>query len=123
MLPFYTAHAIPLVRILTDLCGAPDRHPYELYRVAFRKTIYRDVATLQADLDHWLEDYNGRRSHQGRWCYGKTPMQTFLDTVPLAQEKLIPSEERVSTPPHWPRGRAERAVDGSGRLTVGSSLG
>jgi hypothetical protein len=29
------------------------------------------------------------RPHQGRWCYGKTPMQTFLDTVPLAKEKML----------------------------------
>jgi hypothetical protein len=25
----------------------------------------------------------------GRWCYGKTPMQTFIDTLPLAKEKLL----------------------------------
>jgi hypothetical protein len=29
------------------------------------------------------------RPHQGRWCYGKTPKQTFLDTVPVAKEKLL----------------------------------
>jgi len=29
------------------------------------------------------------RPHQGRWCYGKTPMQTFLDSVALAKEKLL----------------------------------
>jgi len=33
--------------------------------------------------------YNEQRSHQGRWCFGKTPMQTFMDTVALAKEKLI----------------------------------
>ena len=27
--------------------------------------------------------------HQGRWCYGKTPMQTFIDTLPMAKEKCI----------------------------------
>jgi hypothetical protein len=27
--------------------------------------------------------------HQGRWCFGKTPMQTFHDTLALAKEKLI----------------------------------
>ena len=31
----------------------------------------------------------GRRAHQSRWCYGKTPMQTFLDTLPIAKEKSI----------------------------------
>ena len=33
--------------------------------------------------------YNEGRPHQGRWCFGKTPMQTFLDAKPLAKEKLI----------------------------------
>jgi hypothetical protein len=37
----------------------------------------------------WLEEYNERRPHQGRWCYGKTPLQTFIDTVPLAREKML----------------------------------
>ena len=27
--------------------------------------------------------------HQGRWCFGKTPMQTFLDRLRLAKEKTI----------------------------------
>ena len=31
--------------------------------------------------------YNEARTHQGRWCFGKTPMQTFLDSRPLAREK------------------------------------
>src|SRR6202162_5328150 len=61
----------------------------EFYRVAFRKKIYRSIDELQADLDAWLADYNERRSHQGRWCFGKTPMQTFLDALPLAKEKLM----------------------------------
>jgi transposase InsO family protein len=51
----------------------------QFYRVAFRKHIYETIGELQADLDAWMEEYNRARSHQGRWCYGKTPMQTFLD--------------------------------------------
>jgi len=61
----------------------------ELYRVAFRKKIYRTLEELQADLDTWLGEYNEQRPHQGRWCYGKTPMQTFVDSVPLAKEKML----------------------------------
>jgi len=61
----------------------------EFYRVAFRKKIYGSLAELQADLDAWIQSYNEERPHQGRWCFGKTPMQTFLDAVPLAQEKMI----------------------------------
>jgi transposase InsO family protein len=61
----------------------------EFYRVAFRKKIYASIEALQADLDTWVQQYNEVRSHQGRWCYGKTPMQTFLDSLPLAKEKLM----------------------------------
>src|SRR5574338_376954 len=61
----------------------------EFYRVAFRKKIYTNLDELQVDLDAWLMEYNETRPHQGRWCYGKTPMQTFLDSVPLAKEKLL----------------------------------
>jgi transposase InsO family protein len=61
----------------------------EFYRVAFRKKLYRTLEELQTDLDAWLREYNETRPHQGRWCYGKTPMQTFLDSMPLAAEKLL----------------------------------
>jgi transposase InsO family protein len=61
----------------------------EFYRVAFRKKLYRTIDELQADLDAWLKEYNEVRTHQGRWCFGKTPVQTFLDTLPLAKEKLL----------------------------------
>jgi hypothetical protein len=27
--------------------------------------------------------------HQGRWCFGKTLMQTFLDAIPVTKEKII----------------------------------
>jgi transposase InsO family protein len=61
----------------------------EFYRIAFRKKIYRTIEELQADLDLWIDDYNRNRPHQGRWCFGKTPMQTFLDSIPIAQEKIM----------------------------------
>jgi transposase InsO family protein len=61
----------------------------EFYRVAFRKKIYRSLEELQTDLDAWLVEYNQSRPHQGRWCYGKTPMQTFIDSLPLAKEKML----------------------------------
>lgn len=61
----------------------------EFYRIAFRKKIYRSIAELQADLDEWVTSYNEQRPHQGRWCFGKTPMQTFVDATPLAKEKMI----------------------------------
>jgi hypothetical protein len=58
----------------------------EFYRVAFRKKIYRTIDELQTDLDAWITEYNEQWPHQGRWCFGKTPMQTFLDALPLAKE-------------------------------------
>ena len=61
----------------------------EFYRVAFRKNLYRRIDELQADLDAWLVEYNEQRPHQGRWCYGKTPIATFIDTLPIAKEKLM----------------------------------
>jgi hypothetical protein len=61
----------------------------EFYRIAFRKKIYRSIDELQADLDEWVTSYNEQRPHQGRWCFGKTPMQTFVDANPLAKEKMI----------------------------------
>ncbi len=61
----------------------------EFYRVTFRKKLYRSIEELQVDLDSWVADYNQNRPHQGRWCFGKTPLQTLLDTVPLAKEKLM----------------------------------
>lgn len=61
----------------------------EFYRVAFRKKLYHSLEELQADLDAWLKQYNEERTHQGRCCYGKTPLRTFLDSVPLAKEKML----------------------------------
>lgn len=61
----------------------------EFYRIAFRKTLYTSLEQLQEDLDLWMKQYNEVRPHQGRWCFGKTPMQTFLDSRALAKEKMI----------------------------------
>jgi len=54
----------------------------EFYRLTFRKKIYKTLDELQADLDAWLKLYNEERPHEGRWSYGKTPMQTFPDSIP-----------------------------------------
>ena len=63
-------------------------------RIAFRKKLYRTIAELQADLDEWLRQYNEVRTHQGRWCYGKTPIQTFLDSLPMARENLLDQQSQ-----------------------------
>lgn len=63
----------------------------EFYQVAFRKKVYRDLEELQSDLNSWLKWYNEERTHTGKYCYGKTPMQTFLETLPKAKEKMLNS--------------------------------
>jgi transposase InsO family protein len=61
----------------------------EFYATAFRKKIYENLDQLQADLDRWMEEYNTERTHTGKYCYGRTPMQTFLESLPLAKEKML----------------------------------
>lgn len=61
----------------------------EFFRVAFRRKLYTSIDELQVDLDAWIKEYNEQRPHQGRWCFGKTPLQTFLDSLELAKEKML----------------------------------
>ncbi|KJV92730.1 integrase core domain protein [Rickettsia bellii str. RML Mogi] len=59
----------------------------EFFDIAMRKKIYTELDDLQLDLDIWLEYFNNERPHSGKYCYGKTPMQTFQDSKKLAVEK------------------------------------
>jgi transposase InsO family protein len=61
----------------------------EFYQVTFRKKIYQDIDTLQVDLDEWLDKYNYERTHQGKMCCGRTPMETLEDGKNIWQEKLV----------------------------------
>lgn len=61
----------------------------EFYQVTFRKKIYRDIEALQADLDQWFDQYNYERTHQGKMCCGRTPMETLADGKNIWQEKLV----------------------------------
>lgn len=63
----------------------------EFYQIAFRKKIYRNIEELQRDLDQWLAIYNQERTHTGKYCYGRTPYQTFQETKHLAEEKMVES--------------------------------
>lgn len=68
----------------------------EFYAVAFRKKLYDNLDLLQKDLDDWMIYYNQKRPHSGRYCYGKTPMETFIDSKSLALDKMlniVPSDE------------------------------
>ena len=61
----------------------------EFYAVAFRKKMYSSLDEMQHDLDEWIYYYNNGRPHSGRYCFGKTPMETFKESVILARQKLI----------------------------------
>lgn len=50
---------------------------------------YRSIAELQTDLDKWMDYYNNERTHSGKYCFGKTPVQTFHESIPLAKAKLL----------------------------------
>ena len=61
----------------------------EFYAVAFRKKLYDSLAALQHDLDEWMDYYNNQRSHSGKYCFGKTPMETFNESITLARQKML----------------------------------
>ena len=61
----------------------------EFYAVTFRRKLYESLEQLQKDLDEWIDFYNRERPHSGRYCYGKTPMETFIESLPLAKQKLL----------------------------------
>ena len=61
----------------------------EFYQPALRRKIYGSVEELQTDLDEWLEYYNNERTHQGKMCCGRTPMDTMLDGKRIWMEKFV----------------------------------
>ncbi len=61
----------------------------EFYQIAFRKKIYTSLDALQADLDTWLHHYNYERTHQGKQCNGRTPLQTLLTGKEIHDEKVV----------------------------------
>lgn len=61
----------------------------EFYDIAFRKKLYRSLEELQEDVDKWLSEYNQLRPHSGKYCYGKTPMQTFNESKKIAMDKHL----------------------------------
>ena len=60
----------------------------EFYQVAFRRKLYLSLEELQTDLDIWMDNYNNNRTHQGKMCCGRTPMQTFMDGKKPWQQKV-----------------------------------
>lgn len=60
----------------------------EFYQVAFRRKIYTTIEALQTDLDDWLAYYNNARTHQGKMCCGRTPMQTLIGGKEAWHDKI-----------------------------------
>ena len=61
----------------------------EFYQVTFRKHVYQSIEQLQSDLDDWLETYNTERTHQGKMCCGRTPLDTMIDGKKIWQQKNV----------------------------------
>lgn len=68
----------------------------ECYNIFFRKKIYNSLEELQIDVDHWIKSYNETRPHSGKHCYGKTPMQTFLDAKHIAKQKNLDNMSNIN---------------------------
>lgn len=79
----------------------------EFYAVAFRRKLYQNIGQLQQDLDQWISEYNNERTHSGKYCFGKTPIQTFIDSLPLAKEKMLDRLHTFTTSGEAEAGSAE----------------
>lgn len=67
----------------------------EFYKVAFRKKVYSDLEDIQQDLDLFMDHYNTERTNQGRYCQGRTPMDTFLSGLE-EYHRLVPQPEEAT---------------------------
>ena len=61
----------------------------EFYQVTLRKKIYASIDELQVDLDQWLDKHNTQRTHQGKLCCARTPMETLIDGKQVWKEKFV----------------------------------
>lgn len=61
----------------------------EFYQIAFRKIVFETIDDLQRELDIWIDHYNGERTHQGKMCCGRTPMETLINGKKVWLDKKI----------------------------------
>ncbi len=54
------------------------------------------VEEIENDLQKWMDDYNNTRTHAGKYCFGKTPKQTFDESKHLAFEKMLDSQKQAT---------------------------
>ena len=61
----------------------------EFYQPALRRKVFGTLEELQADLDICLDYYNNKRTHQGKRCGGRTPMEALRDGKQIWMEKFV----------------------------------
>lgn len=61
----------------------------EFYQITFRKKLYTNIEMLQIDLDVWIDYYNNERTHQGKMCCGRTPIDTLKEGKIICEQKII----------------------------------
>lgn len=61
----------------------------EFYQPTLRRKVYGTLDELQSDLDNWIEYYNNERTHQGKKCCGRTPLETLNDGKRIWKEKFV----------------------------------
>jgi len=102
-------HPYQLYLYLNDIehCRTKVRHPQtngcterfnqtlldEFYKIAFRKKLYTNLEAIQTDLDDFLKDYNEQRTNQGKYCNGRTPIETFVAGLDLYKQYVYDGKE------------------------------
>ena len=69
---------------------------------------------MQTDVDAWMQGYSSEHTRSGMYCYGKTPLQTFIESATLAYDKQLDRMQLTSEP--------AEVVAAEGGLSVRSSL-
>ncbi|MGI4752880.1 MAG: hypothetical protein ACRYE8_04045, partial [Janthinobacterium lividum] len=60
--------------------------PLVLYLSFLSFLLISSIINCPENYSH-IKHFNNERPHSGKYCYGKTPMQTFQDSKKLAVEK------------------------------------
>lgn len=77
---------------------------------------------LKSDFDVWLAKNNGQRPHSGRYCYGKTPTQTFRGTRRIALDKIIRASELSGGQPLRPAMQHGARTHGRDMMTAANAV-
>ncbi len=76
-----------------EISSAVSKH----LRVKGRTTWYESVSEMQADLDGYLETYNGKRPHCGRGMEGRAPYQVFKAEIRKPRSRKKSTKKEVKT--------------------------